>query len=37
VLTEEGQERAEELLREHGLLNEGSMYDIQNISRWCTM
>jgi preprotein translocase subunit SecA len=32
VLTEEGQERAEELLREHGLLNEGSMYDIQNIA-----
>ncbi|MCE7886273.1 MAG: preprotein translocase subunit SecA [Alphaproteobacteria bacterium PRO2] len=32
VLTEEGQERAEELLRQHGLLNEGSMYDIQNIA-----
>ncbi len=32
VLTEEGQERAEELLREHGLLKEGSMYDIQNIA-----
>ncbi len=32
VLTEEGQEHIEELLREHGLLQEGNMYDMQNIS-----
>ncbi len=32
VLTEEGQEHVEQLLREHGLLREGSMYDLQNIS-----
>jgi preprotein translocase subunit SecA len=31
-LTEEGQERMEELLREAGLLEEGGMYDLQNIS-----
>ncbi len=32
ALTEEGQEHVENLLREHGLLLEGSMYDIQNIT-----
>ena len=32
ALTEEGQEHAENLLREHGLLVEGSMYDLPNIS-----
>jgi preprotein translocase subunit SecA len=32
VLTEEGQEHAENLLREHGLLKEGSMYDVHNIA-----
>ncbi len=32
VLTEEGTEHVEELLRQHNLLNEGSMYDIQNIA-----
>ncbi len=32
VLTEEGQEHVEELLREHGILKEGSMYDMQNIT-----
>jgi preprotein translocase subunit SecA len=32
VMTEEGQEHVENLLREHGLLAEGSMYDIHNIS-----
>ncbi|MGB4056529.1 MAG: preprotein translocase subunit SecA [Alphaproteobacteria bacterium] len=32
ALTEEGTEHVEELLRQHGLLTEGSMYDIQNIS-----
>jgi preprotein translocase subunit SecA len=32
VLTEEGQEHSEELLRDAGLLKEGSMYDVQNIS-----
>jgi preprotein translocase subunit SecA len=32
VLTEEGTEHVEQLLRQHGLLNEGSMYDIQNIA-----
>jgi preprotein translocase subunit SecA len=31
-LTEEGQERMEELLRESGMLTEGNMYDLQNIS-----
>lgn len=31
-LTEEGQERIEELLRESGMLTEGNMYDLQNIS-----
>lgn len=32
VLTEEGQEHVEELLKNHGLLQEGSMYDMQNIA-----
>lgn len=32
ALTEAGTEKVEELLREHGLLQEGSMYDIQNIA-----
>ncbi len=33
VLTEQGQEHVEELLQEHGLLEEGSsMYDMQNIT-----
>ncbi len=33
VLTEEGQEHVEQLLIEHGILEEGSsMYDMQNIS-----
>lgn len=32
TLTEAGQENIENLLREHGLLQEGSMYDLQNIS-----
>ena len=33
VLTEQGQEHVEELLQEHGLLEEGSsMYDMQNIA-----
>lgn len=33
VLTEQGQEHVEELLQEHGLLDEGSsMYDMQNIA-----
>ena len=31
-LTEEGGEHAESLLREHGILVDGNMYDIQNIS-----
>ena len=32
VLTEDGTEHAEQLLRDFGLLTEGNMYDIQNIS-----
>ncbi len=32
VLTEAGQEHVENLLREHGLLSEGSMYDLHNIN-----
>lgn len=32
VLTEAGQEHVEDLLREHGILTEGSMYDMQNIA-----
>ena len=32
ALTEDGTEKVENLLREHGLLLEGSMYDLQNIS-----
>ncbi len=32
ALTDEGMEHVETLLREHGLLKDGSMYDIQNIS-----
>jgi len=32
TLTEEGQEHAEELLREHGILKSGNMYDMENIS-----
>ena len=31
-LTEEGQEHIEQLLRSHGVLNEGNLYDAQNIS-----
>lgn len=31
-LNEEGIERVENLLREHGLLTQGSMYDLQNIA-----
>ncbi len=32
TLTEQGAEHIEELLREHGLLTDGNMYDIGNIS-----
>lgn len=32
VLTDHGNEHAENLLKEHGLLSEGTMYDIQNIA-----
>lgn len=32
TLTEAGQEHAEELLREFGILKEGSMYDLPNIA-----
>ncbi|MGH1455184.1 MAG: preprotein translocase subunit SecA [Alphaproteobacteria bacterium] len=32
VLTEDGQEHAENLLKEHNILQEGSMYDMQNIT-----
>ncbi len=32
VLTEDGQEHVEQLLKEHGILKEGGMYDVQNIS-----
>jgi preprotein translocase subunit SecA len=31
TLTESGQERVEELLAEHGLLENGGLYDIQNV------
>ncbi len=31
ALTEAGQEHVDRLLREHGLLEDGNMYDIQNI------
>src|SRR5690606_12389807 len=32
TLTEEGQQRVEELLREMSLVKEGSLYDLQNIN-----
>jgi preprotein translocase subunit SecA len=32
ALTEDGNEHVEQLLAQHGLLKEGSMYDVQNIS-----
>ncbi|MBT5264290.1 MAG: preprotein translocase subunit SecA, partial [Rhodospirillaceae bacterium] len=32
TLTEDGTERMEQLLTEHGLMTEGEMYDIQNVS-----
>jgi preprotein translocase subunit SecA len=32
TLTEAGQEKMEELLREHGLLHTGGLYDIHNVS-----
>ena len=32
TLTEAGTEHAERLLREHGVVSEGGMYDIQNVS-----
>ncbi len=32
ILTEEGTEKVEQLLRDHGLLTVGTMYDAQNIS-----
>ncbi|WP_429912543.1 preprotein translocase subunit SecA [Glycocaulis sp.] len=32
TFTEEGNEHIEELLREHGLLDEGDLYDIENIA-----
>ena len=32
VLTEQGQEHVEELLKEHGIMQDGSMYDMNNIS-----
>ena len=32
ALTDEGTEHVEQLLREHGLLENGGMYDIQNIT-----
>src|SRR4051812_7410530 len=32
TLTETGQEKMEELLRSHGLLHVGGLYDIQNVS-----
>ncbi len=32
VLTEQGQEHVEQILKERGLLEEGSMYDMQNIA-----
>ena len=32
VLNEQGQEHVEELLKEHGIMTEGAMYDMQNIT-----
>ncbi len=32
VLTEQGQEHVEELLKEHEIMTEGGMYDMQNIA-----
>ena len=32
TFTDEGTERAEELLNEHGILEEGALYDLQNMS-----
>ena len=32
VLTDQGSEHAEQLLHEHGLLEDGSMYDVHNIA-----
>ncbi len=32
VLTEQGQEHVEELLKEHGIMQNGNMYDMDNIS-----
>jgi len=32
TFTDEGTEHAEELLKEHGILTEGALYDLQNIS-----
>ena len=32
TLTDEGAEHAEDLLREHGILTEGTMYDLHNIA-----
>ncbi|MEM7679747.1 MAG: preprotein translocase subunit SecA [Pseudomonadota bacterium] len=32
VLTEDGTEEVEQLLRKHGLMTEGNMYDLQNIN-----
>lgn len=32
ILTEAGQEHVEILLREHGILTEGGLYDVQNIA-----
>lgn len=32
VLTEDGTEQVEQLLREHGLLTDGNMYDLHNIN-----
>lgn len=32
TLSEDGNDHVEQLLREHGLLTEGSMYDVQNIA-----
>ncbi len=32
VLTDEGSEHVEDLLRQHGILEDGGMYDIQNIA-----
>jgi preprotein translocase subunit SecA len=32
LLTEEGVEKAEKLMREHGLLEQGNLYDVLNVS-----